>query len=77
MSQEGDMTLIESKAPVAELFGFAGDIRSATEGRALWSTEFAGFEILPAGLLKEIVMQIRQRKGLKAELPKPSDFITL
>ncbi len=75
MSQEGDMTIIESKAPVAELFGFAGDIRSATEGRAMWSTEFAGFETLPASLLKEIVLQIRQRKGLKSEVPKPSDFV--
>ncbi len=75
MSQEGDMTIIESKAPVAELFGFAGDIRSATEGRAMWSTEFAGFETLPASLLKEIVLQIRQRKGLKSEVPKASDFV--
>ena len=75
MSQEGDMTIIESKAPVAELFGFAGDIRSATEGRAMWSTEFAGFETLPASLLKEIVVQIRQRKGLKSEMPKASDFV--
>ncbi len=75
MSQEGDMTIIESKAPVAELFGFAGDIRSATEGRAMWSTEFAGFETLPASLLKEIVLQIRQRKGLKSEMPKASDFV--
>ncbi len=70
------MTIIESKAPVAELFGFAGDIRSATEGRAMWSTEFAGFETLPNSLLKEIVTQIRQRKGLKLEIPKPSDFIS-
>ncbi|MBC2699281.1 MAG: elongation factor EF-2 [ANME-2 cluster archaeon] len=75
MSQEGDMTIIESKAPVAELFGFAGDIRSATEGRAMWSTEFAGFETLPASLLKEIVLEIRQRKGLKSEVPKASDFV--
>jgi elongation factor 2 len=76
MTQEGDMAIIEGKAPVAELFGFAGDIRSATEGRAMWSTEFAGFEILPTSLLKDIVIQIRQRKGLKAEFPKPSDFVS-
>ncbi len=77
MTQEGDMTIIESRAPVAELFGFAGDIRSATEGRASWSTEFGGFEPLPMSLLKEIVTKIRQRKGLKAEMPKSSDFVGL
>ncbi len=77
MTQEGDMTIIESRAPVAELFGFAGDIRSATEGRASWSTEFGGFEPLPMSLLKDVVTKIRQRKGLKAEMPKASDFVGL
>ena len=76
MKSEGDMTVIESKAPVAQLFGFSGDIRSATEGRAMWSTEFSGFEPIPGNMLNEIVMGIRQRKGLKLEMPKPSDFIS-
>ncbi|MDW7727629.1 MAG: elongation factor EF-2 [Candidatus Methanoperedens sp.] len=76
MKSEGDTTIIEAKAPVAQLFGFAGDIRSATEGRAMWSTEFAGFEPLPQNMLNEIVLDIRKRKGLKLELPKPSDFIS-
>ncbi len=76
MTQEGDVTDIESKAPVAELFGFAGDLRSATEGRALWSTEFVGFEPLPKNLLPEIVKQIRTRKGLKPGIPHPTDFVS-
>jgi elongation factor 2 len=76
MTQEGDVTDIEAKTPVAELFGFAGDLRSATEGRALWSTEFAGFEPLPKNLLPEIVSQIRTRKGLKPGIPKAADFVS-
>ena len=72
---EGDMAIIVGKAPVAEMFGFAGDLRSATEGRAIWSTELAGFEVLTQALQPEVVKQIRERKGLKAELPKPQDFI--
>jgi elongation factor 2 len=77
MTSEGDTTIIESKAPVSELFGFAGDIRSATEGRAMWSTEFAGFETLPTNMIGEIVKGIRERKGLKAELPQASDFMSM
>jgi elongation factor 2 len=77
MTSEGDMTIIESRAPVSELFGFAGDIRSATEGRAMWSTEFAGFDTLPANLTGEIVSGIRERKGLKKELPQASDFLSI
>jgi len=75
MQSEGDTTIIEAKAPVAQLFGFAGDLRSATEGRAMWSTEFAGFETIPGNILNDVVMDIRKRKGLKLEMPKPSDFI--
>ena len=67
MGQEGDMARIESKVPVAEMFGFAGDIRSAAEGRCLWSTELAGFDPLPRELQNQIVREIRQRKGLSPE----------
>ena len=77
MQTEGDTTVIESRAPVAALFGFAGDIRSATEGRAMWSTEFAGFETLPTNLLSEVVGTIRQRKGLKKEIPQASDYLSM
>ncbi|MBZ9570014.1 elongation factor EF-2 [Methanobrevibacter sp. TMH8] len=75
MGQEGDMASVESKVPVAEMFGFAGDIRSATEGRCLWSTENAGFERLPNELQKQIIREIRQRKGLSPEPYGPEHYI--
>lgn len=75
MQQEGDMMTLESKVPVAEMFGFAGDIRSATEGRCLWSTESAGFERLPVELQKQIIRQIRDRKGLSPEPYGPDHYI--
>lgn len=75
MQSEGDTITVIGKAPVAQLFGFAGDVRSATEGRAMWSTEFAGFEIVPAGMLKEVVKEIRKRKGLKEQIPEPADYL--
>jgi elongation factor 2 len=75
MKQEGDLSVIEGSAPVAELFGFASDIRGATEGRAMWNTEFLGFFAMPMNLQNQVVVEIRKRKGLKAELPRPSDFL--
>ncbi|NMC10272.1 MAG: elongation factor EF-2 [Methanothrix sp.] len=72
---EGDMTTINAKMPVARMDKFADALRSATEGRVLWSSEFAGFEPLPPNLLLETVRQIRTRKGLKPEMPKPSDYL--
>ncbi|MEE9115591.1 MAG: elongation factor EF-2 [Thermoplasmata archaeon] len=70
IDQESDMANIESRAPVAEMFGFASSIRSATTGRALWSTENCGFEKLPKELQDDVVRGIRTRKGLK---PEPYD----
>jgi len=75
MSQEGDMATIQSKVPVAEMFGFAGDIRSAAEGRCLWSTESAGFERLPKELQKTIIKEIRERKGLSPEPYGPDHYL--
>ncbi|MEN6610711.1 MAG: elongation factor EF-2 [Methanoregulaceae archaeon] len=77
ISSEGDSITVVGKAPVAELFGFAGDIRSATEGRAMWSTEFVGFEIVPNNMVKDTVVAIRKRKGLKEQMPTPSDYLSV
>ena len=74
METEGDMAVITAKAPVKEMFGFASEIRSATGGRALWSTEFAGYEALPRELIDGITEEIRKRKGLKAEMPRPENY---
>jgi elongation factor 2 len=70
MTNVGDLQTIVAKSPVAELFGFASDIRSATAGKVLWSTESLGFEILPTELQKTVVGEVRQRRGLK---PEPYD----
>ena len=67
ITQEGELTVIAAKAPVAEMFGFATSIRSATQGRVLWSTENSGFQAVPPDLLTEVVRKIRERKGLAPE----------
>jgi elongation factor 2 len=69
----GDSVEIEAKAPVAEMFGFASAIRSATGGRVLWNTENMGFEPLPRQLKDPVIKKIRERKGLKPE-PYPPEY---
>jgi len=75
IEQKDELITIEGKLPVAESFGFAGDIRSASEGHALWSTENAGFEKLPNELQNSVIMEIRKRKGLKMGIPKASEYM--
>jgi elongation factor 2 len=75
MYQEGDLMVIEGIAPVEEMIGFSSDIRSATEGRASWNTENAGFRVLADNLQREKIMEIRERKGMKLELPPSITYI--
>jgi elongation factor 2 len=70
MTQVGDLNTIVAKVPVAEMFGFASDLRSATAGKVLWSTETFGFEQLPTELQTTVVAEVRTRRGLK---PEPYD----
>lgn len=63
----GEVSEMEFEVPIAEMFGFAGDIRSATGGRGLFSTEMKGFNTLPVYLQDNVVREIRQRKGLSPE----------
>ena len=73
MKTEGDQTIIIGKAPVKELIGFSAAIRGATQGRAIWTAEYAGFELLPRELQHNTVVEIRKRKGMDPE-PKKADF---
>lgn len=75
MKQKDELVSVEGNMPVGESFGFAGDIRSTTEGHALWSTELSGFEKLPTELQPKIVMDVRNRKGLKKEIPKAEQYM--
>ena len=70
MTSVGDLQTVVAKVPVAEMFGFASDIRSATAGKVLWSTESMGFEPIPQEMQAGVVGEVRQRRGLK---PEPYD----
>ena len=75
MQQEGEIVTIKSKIPVAETFGISNDLRSATQGRAVWYQKYSGYEKLPKELQKDVVRGIRERKGEKPEPPTPQDFM--
>lgn len=75
MEQEGEISAISMKVPVAELFGFSNNIRGTTQGKAIWYQEYAGYEQVPKNLQNQIVTEIRKRKGEKPEPPIAKDFL--
>jgi elongation factor 2 len=62
--QEGATIVIKAKMPVAEMFGWSSDLRSATGGRGSSSLIDQLFEKLPGELQEKVIRQIRERKGL-------------
>ncbi|MDD3159674.1 MAG: elongation factor EF-2 [Candidatus ainarchaeum sp.] len=75
MRTEGDSSVIIGKAPVKELIGFSSAMRSATQGRAVWTAEYYGYEKLPNDLQNSIVAEIRKRKGMPDEVKSWQFFI--
>ncbi len=73
--QKGVLTMITGYIPVAETFGLSADIRSATSGHAFWQCTFDHWEKAPESVAAEVIRQIRERRGLVSEVPKPSKFI--
>ncbi len=70
---EGDSSIFISKIPVKSMIGFSQEMRGETQGRAVWTAEYFGYETLPKSLLHDTIVEIRKRKGMDPE-PKPAEF---
>lgn len=75
MKQEGDASIFIAKAPVKELIGFSAAIRGATQGRAIWTAEYAGYEQLPREMQKMVIEEVRKRKGMDLQVKSAEFFL--
>ena len=61
MELRGNAQVVRAEVPLAEMFGYATDLRSATQGRATYSMEFAHYEPVPRDVESGILAQGSQR----------------
>ena len=54
MEGEGDTQVLEAETPLVEMFGYATDLRSATQGRATYTMEFSRYEKAPESILAPV-----------------------
>jgi elongation factor G len=52
--------VVKANVPLAQMFGYATDLRSATQGRAVYSMEFDHYAPLPASLQEEMIAKARR-----------------
>jgi elongation factor G len=55
--QRGNAQAISARVPLSEMFGYATDLRSATQGRATYTMQFDGYEEVPPNIAEKIVEQ--------------------
>ena len=55
MTQRPDAQVVTATVPLAEMFGYATRLRSLTQGRAVYTMQFASYEPVPASVMEEVV----------------------
>jgi elongation factor G len=66
MEARGSSQVIRATVPLATMFGYATDLRSATQGRATYTMQFARYEEVPTSLAEEIMAKVAGRAPARA-----------
>jgi elongation factor G len=59
MDQRANNQVVRAEVPLAEMFGYATDVRSRTQGRATYTMQFRSYQEVPEQVAKEIVARVR------------------
>jgi elongation factor G len=59
IERRGNAQVIRAQVPLSEMFGYATDLRSMTQGRATYTMQFSRYEEVPKGVSEEIVAKVR------------------
>ena len=55
MGQRGNARTVRAQVPLAEMFGYATDLRSLTQGRASYSMQFHSYQDMPPSIAEEVI----------------------
>ena len=66
LSDRAGAKVIKAEVPLAGMFGYSTDLRSATQGRANYSMEFSKYDTVPNSIAEEL---IAKSKGTSSEVP--------
>ncbi len=58
MEPRGNAQVIRAKVPLSEMFGYSTDLRSRTQGRAVYTMQFKAYEQVPKSIADEIIKKV-------------------
>ncbi len=59
MEKRGNAQIIRAEVPLSEMFGYATDLRSKTQGRATYTMQFSHYEDVPKGIADSIIAKVK------------------
>jgi len=59
MDKRGKAQVIKAQVPLSEMFGYATDLRSKTQGRATYTMQFAHYDEVPKGISETIIAKVK------------------
>jgi elongation factor G len=59
MDERSGARIVKALVPLSEMFGYVGDLRSRTQGRASYSMQFDSYAEVPQAVSKEIIAKVR------------------
>ena len=63
------LRILEARVPLAEMFGYATQLRSSTQGRATYTMQFSHYERMPAVIAEQAIQQARGTEGGRRRRP--------
>ena len=75
VEQKGLISIIQGEIPASETFDLSEVMRGGTAGKAMWNTYFKTWQPVPQPIFRNLVTDIRKRKGLNPEPPSYDEFI--
>jgi elongation factor G len=61
-----DAQVIKAKVPLSDMFGYSTQLRSMTQGRAIYSMQFAHYEEVPRNIADQIVEKVKGKEAVTA-----------
>jgi len=58
MEQRGKAQVVRAQVPLSEMFGYATDLRSNTQGRATYTMQFSHYEEVPKNIAEGIIAKV-------------------
>jgi elongation factor G len=66
MEARGSSQVIRANVPLGQMFGYATDLRSMTQGRATYTMQFARYEEIPSSIAEEIMAKVAGKPAARA-----------